>query len=87
MQPFANRKTAGQALALELSAYRDRDDVVVLALPRGGVPVAYEIAQELAAPLDVMIVRKLGLPGQPELAMGAVASGGVQVLRLPWPVW
>jgi predicted phosphoribosyltransferase len=64
-----------------LSAYADRDDVIVLALPRGGVPVGYEVAQALRAPFDVFLVRKLGLPGQEELAMGAIASGGVRVLN------
>jgi predicted phosphoribosyltransferase len=67
-------------LARSLSDYADRDDVVVLALPRGGVPVAYEVAKELGAPLDVFLVRKLGVPGHEELAMGAIASGGVLVL-------
>jgi putative phosphoribosyl transferase len=78
---FRNRAHAGQALATLLTDYADRDDVVVLALPRGGVPVAFEIAQVLHAPLDVFLVRKLGLPGQEELAMGAIASGGVRVLN------
>jgi len=68
-------------LAEDLSAYAGNDGIVVLALPRGGVPVAYEVARALNAPLDVFVVRKLGLPGQPELAMGAIASGGVQVLN------
>jgi predicted phosphoribosyltransferase len=70
-------------LAGKLRAYANRPDVIVLALPRGGVPVAYEVARALRAPLDVFIVRKLGLPGQEELAMGAVASGGVRVLNEP----
>ncbi len=78
---FADRAEAGRELAAALSDYRDRDDVVVLALPRGGVPVAFEVARELKAPLDVFVVRKLGLPAQPELAMGAIASGGIQVLN------
>jgi putative phosphoribosyl transferase len=78
---FHDRADAGRRLALELGSYADRDDVVVLALPRGGVPVAYEVAQALHAPLDVFLVRKLGLPGQEELAMGAIASGGVRVLN------
>lgn len=78
---FRDRREAGQVLASHCDAYRDRTDVVVLALPRGGVPVAYEVAKELAAPLDVFLVRKLGVPGREELAMGAVASGGVFVLN------
>src|SRR5687767_9369194 len=78
---FANRITAGRALAKELSGYANRSDVVVLALPRGGVPVAYEVASALNAPLDVFLVRKLGVPGQEELAMGAIASGGIRVLN------
>jgi len=77
---FRNRAEAGRALARALDHYAGRDDVVVLALPRGGVPVAYEVAKELAAPLDVFLVRKLGVPGHEELAMGAIASGGVLVL-------
>jgi predicted phosphoribosyltransferase len=68
-------------LAGLLQQYRDRDDVIVLGLPRGGVPVAYEVATALSAPLDVFLVRKLGLPGNPELAMGAIASGGVVVIN------
>jgi putative phosphoribosyl transferase len=79
--PIANRTAAGQALASALSGYRDRDDTIVLALPRGGVPVAVEVARELAARLDLMIVRKLGTPGQEELAMGAIASGGGRVMN------
>ncbi|HXV10479.1 MAG TPA: phosphoribosyltransferase [Burkholderiales bacterium] len=79
--PFPDRDAAGRALAKALEAYRERDDVLVLALPRGGVPVAAEIAAALGAELDLMIVRKLGAPGQPELAMGAIASGGVRVLN------
>jgi putative phosphoribosyl transferase len=78
---FFNRSEAGQFLAENLSAYANRDDVVVLALPRGGVPVAAEVAKKLNAPLDVFVVRKLGLPGHPELAMGAIASGGVRVFN------
>jgi putative phosphoribosyl transferase len=73
---FRDRSDAGRALAEELSRYAGRDDVVVLALPRGGVPVGYEIAKALGAPLDVFVARKLGVPGYPELAMGAIASGG-----------
>ena len=78
---FRDRRDAGRQLAAELAAYANRPDVLVLALPRGGVPVAYEVARALKAPLDVFLVRKLGLPGQEELAMGAVASGGVRVLN------
>ena len=80
-KPFADRREAGAELASRLLSYRGRDDVVVLALPRGGVPVAFEVAETLDAPLDVFVVRKLGMPGQPELAMGAIASGGVRVLN------
>jgi predicted phosphoribosyltransferase len=76
---FQDRKDAGQRLAGLLGQYAHRDDVVVLALPRGGVPVAYEIARTLDAPLDVFLVRKVGVPGQKEMAMGAVASGGITV--------
>jgi len=78
---YRDRTDAGRELAKLLAEYRDRDDVVVLGLPRGGVPVAYEVALALRAPLDVFVVRKLGTPGQPELAMGAIASGGVRVLN------
>lgn len=78
---FRNRAEAGQALAARLMGFAGRGDAVVLALPRGGVVVGYEVAQALAAPLDVFIVRKLGTPGQAELAMGAIASGGVIVLN------
>jgi putative phosphoribosyl transferase len=78
---FRNRKEAGQILAGMLEAYAHQPDVLVLALPRGGVPVAYEVAKALAAPLDVFLVRKLGVPGHEELAMGAIASGGVRVLN------
>ncbi len=78
---FRDRTEAGQLLAAQLSAYEGRPDVLVLGLPRGGVPVAYEVAKALHAPLDVLIVRKLGVPGQEELAMGAIASGGVRVLN------
>lgn len=80
MGVFRDRSQAGQLLARRLRRYAGRDDVIVLALPRGGVPVAYEIARALKAPLDVFVVRKLGVPGQEELAMGAIASGGVRVL-------
>lgn len=78
---FADRAEAGQLLAGRLSGYANRPGVVVLALPRGGVPVAYEVARALRAPLDVFLVRKLGTPGHEELAMGAIASGGVRVLN------
>jgi putative phosphoribosyl transferase len=78
---FFNRTEAGQFLAENLSSYADREDVIVLALPRGGVPVAAEVAKRLNAPLDVFVVRKLGLPGHPELAMGAIASGGARVFN------
>ena len=80
-QPFMNRRDAGRVLASRLRSYAGRDDVVVLALPRGGVPVAYEVASALGAPLDVFLVRKLGTPGHRELAMGAIASSGVRVLN------
>jgi len=79
--PYRDRKEAGQRLALRLAHYADRSDVLVLGLPRGGVVVAFEVARALRAPLDVFVVRKLGVPGQEELAMGAIASGGVQVLN------
>ena len=78
---FRDRTEAGQLLAVQLRAYEGRPDVLVLGLPRGGVPVAYEVAKALHAPLDVLIVRKLGVPGQEELAMGAIASSGVRVLN------
>ena len=78
---FADRRAAGRALARALDAYAGREDVVVLALPRGGVPVAFEVAHALRAPLDIFVVRKLGAPGHPELALGAIASGGVRVLN------
>lgn len=77
---FANRTEAGRKLAKRLSGYANRNDVIVLGVPRGGVPVAFEISQALKAPLDVFLVRKLGAPGHEELAMGAIASGGVRVL-------
>ena len=79
--PFADRRQAGKQLATRLAAYADRSDVIALALPRGGVPVAFEVARALHAPLDVFLVRKLGVPGHEELAMGAIASGGVSVLN------
>ena len=78
---FHDRAEAGRRLAALLSRYANKADVIVLALPRGGVPVAFEIARALRAPLDVFFVRKLGVPGHPELAMGAIASGGVRVLN------
>jgi putative phosphoribosyl transferase len=81
MTQFKDRHDAGTRLADELVHYAGRSDVIIFALPRGGVPVAYEVAVRLHAPLDVFIVRKLGLPGQEELAIGAIASGGVRVLN------
>ncbi|HET9418951.1 MAG TPA: phosphoribosyltransferase [Chthoniobacterales bacterium] len=81
MRAFSNRAEAGQLLAEKLLKYGGREDVIVLGLPRGGVPVAFEVAQRLRVPLDVFIVRKLGVPGFEELAIGAIASGGVRVLN------
>jgi predicted phosphoribosyltransferase len=78
---YRNRTDAGKRLATRLRDYADRDDVLVLALPRGGVPVAYEVAKALRAPLDIFLVRKLGVPGHEELAMGAISTGGVRVLN------
>jgi putative phosphoribosyl transferase len=78
--PFRDRRDAGRRLAAELSSYANRADLIVLALPRGGVPVGFEVAAALHAPLDVFVVRKLGLPWHEELAMGALASGGVRIL-------
>jgi predicted phosphoribosyltransferase len=78
---FKNRAHAGQCLASELGHYADRGDVIVIGLPRGGVPVALEVAKALHAPLDVVVVRKLGVPGWEELAMGAIATGGVRVMN------
>src|SRR6056297_1958425 len=78
---FRDRVDAGRKLAANLDAYADRQDVIVLALPRGGVPVAWEVAQALHAPLDIFLVRKLGVPGHSELAMGAIASGGTHVVN------
>src|SRR5437867_757140 len=75
-----DRSAAGRQLSNAMKAHANRHDVVVLALPRGGVPVGFEVAQALHAPIDVFVVRKLGVPGHPELAMGAIASGGVRVL-------
>ena len=77
---FHDRRDAGRQLADKLTVYAGRSDVVVIGLPRGGVPVAYEVAARLKAPLDVFLVRKLGVPGHPELAMGAIAEGGIEVL-------
>lgn len=78
---FRDRTEAGRFLARQLMRYADRQDVLVLALPRGGVPVAFEVARALHAPLDIFLVRKLGLPGHGELAMGAIATGGMRVLN------
>jgi putative phosphoribosyl transferase len=77
---FQNRREAGRQLAQELEEYAHRNNVIVLALPRGGVPVAFEIAQFLEVPMDILLVRKLGVPGHEELAMGAIASGGIQYI-------
>src|SRR6266540_2320562 len=81
MERFTDRRHAGRILAQKLSAYTGQTDVIVLALPRGGVPVGYEVALALKAPLDIFLVRKLGLPGREELAIGAIASGGIQILN------
>ncbi|HSN17447.1 MAG TPA: phosphoribosyltransferase family protein [Gammaproteobacteria bacterium] len=78
---FQDRTAAGHALAARLAAYAGRPDVVVLALPRGGIPVGYEVARTLGVEFDILIVRKLGVPGYPELAMGAIASGGARYLN------
>lgn len=83
MRKFHNRQDAGRILASQLSEYADRPDVLVLALPKGGVPVAAEVAAGLDAPLDVLVVRKIGVPWNPELAVGAIASGGMFVLDIP----
>ena len=91
-RPFADRYEAGRVLAESLRTFAGRDDVMVLGLPRGGVPVAFEVCRELGIPFDIFMVRKLGAPGQEELAMGAIASGGIVVindevlgaLRIPW---
>ena len=80
--PYRDRSQAGRALAAQLSELRDAPGLLVLGLPRGGVPVAHEVANALTAPLDVFIVRKLGYPGHPEFAMGAIASGGVRVMKV-----
>ena len=79
--PFRDRRDAGRQLAARLIGYANQPDVIVLGLPRGGVPVADEVAQALGAPLDAFLVRKLGVPGHEELAMGAIASGGIRVLN------
>src|SRR4029453_222986 len=81
IRPFRDRSDAGRLLASKLAAYANHPDVLVLALPRGGVPVAYEVARALGAPLDIFLVRKLGVPGYEELAMGAIATGGVRVVN------
>ncbi len=81
MERFQNRREAGRRLAERLKEFADRPDVLVLGLPRGGVPVAYEIAHALRVPMDILVVRKLGVPGQEELAMGAIASGGIRVMN------
>jgi putative phosphoribosyl transferase len=78
---FRDRRDAGRKLAQELIHYSGRSDVTIFALPRGGVPVAYEVALAINAPMDIFIVRKLGLPGREELAIGAIASGGIRVLN------
>src|SRR5213078_1355695 len=78
---YRDRAEAGRRLAAQLTDYANRSDVLVLALPRGGVPVAYEVAKALRVPLDIFLVRKLGVPGHEELAMGAIATGGVRVLN------
>jgi len=80
-QPFTNRAEAGELLAARFTELADRDNAIVLALPRGGVPVGYQVARSLRVPLDVFVVRKLGVPGHEELAMGAIASGGVRLLN------
>ena len=84
---FEDRKEAGRELATRLTQYAGRSDVLVLALPRGGVPVAFEVAQALGAPLDLFLVRKLETPGHHELAMGAIASGGVRILNTDVVEW
>ncbi len=81
VRQFQDRTEAGQLLAEQLRSYANCPDVLVLGLPRGGVPVAYEVARALNAPLDILLVRKLGVPGHEELAMGAIASGGIEVLN------
>jgi predicted phosphoribosyltransferase len=86
-QPYRDRRHAGVELAERLKHLKGRKDLVVLALPRGGVPVAYQVARALDTPLDVFLVRKLGVPGHPELAMGAIASGGVRVVSPDVVFW
>ena len=86
-EAFTDRRHAGRVLASRLTKYAGRDDVIVLALPRGGVPVASEVASALSAPMDVFLVRKLGTPGHRELAMGAIASGGVRVVNADVVQW
>ncbi len=81
MMRFNDRKEAGQLLSLELARYKDGRDMLILALPRGGVPVAHEIASVLHCPLDVLVVRKLGVPGHEEMAMGAIATGGIRLIN------
>ncbi|NUO51662.1 MAG: phosphoribosyltransferase, partial [Polyangiaceae bacterium] len=81
MLPFKDRREGGRHLAMKLATYRSAPNLLVLGLPRGGVPVAYEVARRLRAPLDVLMVRKLGMPGHEELALGALASGSVLVLN------
>jgi predicted phosphoribosyltransferase len=78
---FSNRTEAGRVLASELTTYKDRTDTLILALPRGGIPVAYEIGLALGVPVDVFVVRKLGVPGQEELAMGAIATGDIRIIN------
>jgi predicted phosphoribosyltransferase len=78
---FSDRADAGRILASKLTNYKGRIDTVILALPRGGIPVAYEIGKELGVPVDVFVVRKLGVPGQEELAMGAIATGGMRIIN------
>ena len=85
--PFHDRRQAGRVLAEMLEEYRGRDNLLVLALPRGGVAVGFEVAHALQAPLDVFIVRKLGFPGHQEYAMGAIASGGVRVMNPSSGTW
>jgi putative phosphoribosyl transferase len=87
VKQFANRTAAGRELASLLGKYINQPDVLVLGLPRGGVPVAFEVAQTIHAPLDVMIVRKIGAPGQPEVAIGAIAPGGVTVMNEEMLAW
>jgi putative phosphoribosyl transferase len=84
---FRDRTEAGQLLAEKLISYAKAENVLVLALPRGGVPVGFQVARALHVPLDILVVRKLGLPGREELAMGAIASGGVRILNKPVIRW